>query len=154
MREHILQLKKTRKESTYAWWLDPVLFAQLEHAFKIGCTDDQACLYAGITTNQLDYYCKNINTEYRARKEMLKQMPVIHSRQTVANSVKVDPSDAFKYLERRQKDEFAPVRELGGLFDPDVGSVKITIVTNEKGTGDKGNSSPEQEPSSTDSTGG
>lgn len=122
---------------------------QLEHAFKIGCTDEQACLYAGISHNQLEYYIKEINPEFRAKKELLKEMNIIHARQTVSDSLKQDPGTAFRYLERKQKDEFAPQSALDGLFDPGIDSVQINIVRttqNETEAGNQRNDSAGEKP--------
>ena len=49
---------------------------KLEEAFLMGCTDLEACLFAGINRNLLYDYQKK-NPEFHDRKEQLKQNPFL-----------------------------------------------------------------------------
>ena len=86
---------------------------KLEQAFAYGATDIQAALYAGIHVNTLYNYCRE-NPEFADRKEVLKQQPILAARKTVVDAIKSDPALAFKYLERKQKDEFGSRTEIVG----------------------------------------
>lgn len=79
---------------------------KLEDAFLIGCTDTEACLIANIATSTL-YKYQEENKEFSERKKLLKSNPVIEARRAVISSFHRRPDIAFKYLERRQKDEFS-----------------------------------------------
>lgn len=93
------------------------ILAQLENAFSIGSTDEQACIQADISVDQL-YRYEQKNLEFRQRKHLLKQKLVLASRNNVAmvlseRNADNKPTDralesSWKYLERKQKDEFAP----------------------------------------------
>ena len=95
--------------------------AKLEAAFAIGCTDIEACLYANISVDALYDYQK-INPEYTKRKAQLKEMPVLQARTTVVEQLQTDGNMAFKYLERKRRDEFGPEQKI------DL-TGKITIAT-------------------------
>jgi hypothetical protein len=44
---------------------------KLEYAFTLGCTDAEACTYAGISRSTLHAYCQ-VNARFMDRKEALK----------------------------------------------------------------------------------
>jgi hypothetical protein len=78
---------------------------KLEEAFALGCTDGEACLYANIACATL-YNYQNAVPEFLERKEELKKTPVLKARTTVVNNLH-DPEIAFKFLERKVKNEFS-----------------------------------------------
>lgn len=80
---------------------------KLETAFASGLSDREACIYAGISKQTLYNYC-NDNPGFVDRKEDLKQWPTMHAKMTIAKAVKKDPNMALKYLERKQREEWAP----------------------------------------------
>lgn len=77
---------------------------KLERAFAMDCTDEEASLYADISPSSLYNYQK-INPEFLERKRVLRQTPVLKARQSIIKSLD-NPSFAFKYLERKRKQEF------------------------------------------------
>ena len=79
----------------------------LEEAFVDGLSDREACIFAGIGRQTLYDYCKK-NPEFSDRKEGLKMMPTINAKRTIAKAVQKDPAMALKYLERKERDEWAP----------------------------------------------
>ncbi len=85
---------------------------KLEEVFAIGGSDSEACFYAGISKESLYAYCRE-HPEFTDRKESLKEKPILKARQTVVKSLD-NPDYAFKYLERKKKDEFSPRSELTG----------------------------------------
>ncbi len=91
--------------------MTPETIGKLEDAFIIGCSDKEACLFAGIHKDTLYEYQKK-NPDYADRKRMLKDTPVFNARKTVANSLKKDQNTAKWYLERKKKDEFGPNQKI------------------------------------------
>lgn len=83
-----------------------ITLQKLDEAFSIGATDNEACLYADISPRAL-YSYQDSHPEYKQRKDLLKEKPILKARTTVINSLN-DPEIAFRYLERKRKDEFAP----------------------------------------------
>lgn len=102
----------------------PELLNKLEEAFKIGCTDEEACLNADISTTAL-YNYQNRHPEFVERKERLKQRPFWLARKSVVDRLARDPELALKYLERKKKDEFSTRQETTGK---DGGPVEIKPV--------------------------
>jgi len=84
---------------------DTVL-TKLEQAFSMGCTDNEACLYADINPLTLYRYQKE-NEGYCKRKEMLKDKPILLARTELVKGLKNNPELSLKYLERKLKDEFS-----------------------------------------------
>ena len=70
---------------------------KLEEAFAMGCSDEEACLFADIHKSTLYDYIK-INPEFADRKENLKKNPVLKARQVLLNHLKLDDKDIAKYV--------------------------------------------------------
>ena len=87
--------------------MTPEVVGKLEQAFSLGCSDIEACLFAGISKQALyDYQTKN--PDYADRKAMLKEKLVLKARTVIAESLnKSDENTAKWYLERKAKDEFS-----------------------------------------------
>ena len=66
---------------------------KLEEAFTMGCTDVEACLYAGISKPCLYDYCAS-NPEFSDRKEALKTSPAIKARALLSKSLESGDADA------------------------------------------------------------
>ncbi|OGC51758.1 hypothetical protein A2982_00550 [candidate division WWE3 bacterium RIFCSPLOWO2_01_FULL_39_13] len=100
------------------------ILGKLREAFLLGCTDEEACLYADIHPDTLYAYQKK-NPAYSEEKQQLKMKPVLLARQTVIKAIKTDPSLAFKYLERKKKDEFSTKQ----ILDVNTHEDRITGIT-------------------------
>ncbi|MBT0585116.1 hypothetical protein [Alteromonas oceanisediminis] len=73
---------------------------KLEDAFMWGCSDSEACVYAGIGTTTLYSYCE-LNTGFRERKEVLKSSPQVKAKRVVFDALKNnDLTTANKVLDR------------------------------------------------------
>lgn len=102
------QTKKKNKKSgrkTFDGKSIKVTLSKLEEVFALGGTDQEACLFAGISPASL-YRYEDENPEFRERKQLLKMNPVLKARRTVVDNLD-DPKLAFKYLERRRSEEFS-----------------------------------------------
>lgn len=112
--------------------MTPVVIAKLEEAFAWGCTDIEACLWAGIDKSTL-YNYQEKNPSFVDRKESLKETPILQARKTVVAAVEKDPKIAMDYLSRKAKKEFGnnvdvttdgkalPMPILGGLTQAEDG---------------------------------
>jgi hypothetical protein len=58
----------------------------LEEAWRIGCTDEEACLDAGISRQTLTTY-QNANPEFLDKKTLLKTNMVLRARKVLSNSL-------------------------------------------------------------------
>ena len=85
--------------------IDGQVLSKLEEAFALGCSDQEACIYAGISQAGL-YRFQEQSPEFRERKALLKQWPVLRARKAVVEALDSDPHLAFKYLERKRREEF------------------------------------------------
>ena len=86
--------------------VDENVLQKLESAFSWGCTDREACVYAGIAPATLYTYCDR-NPSFKERKELLKESTTIHAKRNIAESVTSgDKSDSKRHLERRKSDEY------------------------------------------------
>lgn len=85
------------------------VLTKLEQAFSIGCSDDEACIYADISRMTLQRYQK-LNPEFCARKELLKQKLVLKARTNIAHEINGGNIEVSKwYAERKKRDEFGKV---------------------------------------------
>lgn len=77
----------------------------LEEAFKIGATDEMACLHAGISKSALGRY--EAKTEgFREHKQLLKEKPKLFAVQELVKAIEGNGELALKYLERKEKGEY------------------------------------------------
>ena len=91
----------------------PEVLQKLEQAFSMGCTDNEASIYANIAISSLYNYQKQ-NPEFLDRKEQLKENPILKARTKVFNEIEKNVLTAQWYLERKKKDEFAVRTEMTG----------------------------------------
>lgn len=96
---------------------------RLEDAFSLDCTVPEACLYANIT-KQTYYNWVESFPELKERFDSLRLKPFLKARQTIVKNLD-DPEYAFKYMERKNKKEFALRTELSG---PDGEDFEIKVI--------------------------
>ena len=100
---------------------DDVL-SKLQHAFTMGCTDIEACMYAGCSQPAL-YRYQEKNEEYREQKAVWKSNPFMLARMVLVHAlVAKDVNTAHKMIDRKE----------GGKLSLDHtssdGSMKPTII--------------------------
>ena len=105
--------------SANAWWLDSGKVQKLIDAYKFYATDDQACFYAGITSDQLEYFQK-LHPDFYGIKHAAKQRPTLQAKQTVVNQIEKNPEGARWWLERIEKDSFSTRQEQTGRDGRDL----------------------------------
>lgn len=81
------------------------VLAKLQDAFLMGCTDEEACLNAGIHPASL-YRYQEKNPKFCEQKEVWKQNPFLKARRTIFRSLG-KPRDAQWYMEHKKSDEFS-----------------------------------------------
>jgi hypothetical protein len=87
------------------WWLNRVKVELLVAAYKIDCTDEEACSYAGISMEQLKYF-KELHPDFSRVKTACKQLPFLTARNTIVSGLATDHKLALEYMERKKKFEF------------------------------------------------
>lgn len=78
---------------------------KLEYAFRLGCTDREACIEAGIAPQTL-YNHQSANPAFLEQKELWKSDPILKARKTIVDRLSSDPNIAMKYLEKKLPEEF------------------------------------------------
>ena len=84
---------------------------KLESAFRLGCTDREACVEAGISQQTL-YNHQTSNPEFLEQKELWKSDPILRARKAVVERLASDPNLAMKYLEKKLPEEFGASRQV------------------------------------------
>lgn len=89
--------------------------SKLEHAFSLGCTDLEACVYADISKHTLYRYEKD-TPEFSDRKEVLKTNPFMKAREVLYNALVVDAdvNVANKMIDRKDGSKLALTGAEGG----------------------------------------
>lgn len=70
---------------------------KLEEAFALGCSDLEACLFAGISKPTLYAYCE-ANPSFSDRRAALKTNPVLKARKVVMDAVEDGDVNTAKWL--------------------------------------------------------
>ena len=81
--------------------------SKLEEAFLLGCTDLEACLYAGFSCSAL-YRHQEKYPEFRERKEVLKSNISMKARKVIYDALeRGDTATAQKVLDRKEGTKIA-----------------------------------------------
>jgi hypothetical protein len=75
------------------------IIRRFEDAFSLGCSDAEACCFAGVTLQVFQEHLK-ADPAFKDRREILKQRPQLLARQTIFKALKEDPQIALEYLDR------------------------------------------------------
>ena len=88
---------------------------KLEHAFSLGCTDLEACMYADISQRTLYKYQEDCEG-FLHRKEVLKSNPFMKAREVLYNALVVDADVmvANKMIDRKEGSKVALTGADGG----------------------------------------
>lgn len=101
------------------------ILQKLKSAFGYGCTDAEACAFAGISPSTL-YTFQEKNPEFMEEKDGLKQMPNLKARKTVVENLEVDPELSKWWLTKRVSEEF------GKAQNPDIAIQFNNVINNKK----------------------
>ena len=100
--------------------MTPDTLAKLKEAFLMGCTDSEACLYAGDIAPATLYNYQEKNPKFLELKEQWKQNPILEARGSVLKGLRKNPQLALSFLERKLKSEFSTRSELTGADGKDL----------------------------------
>ena len=98
----------------HGWWEDEMGTVRLESlrkAYLYGASDKEACYLAGITYQQLHYYCSQINPDFYREKEELKLNTVFNARRIILRAMEKNPEMAWRYLAKKLPQEFGETPE-------------------------------------------
>ncbi len=84
---------------------------KLEYAFRLGCTDREACIEANIAPQTL-YNYQSTNPEFLEQKELWKSDTILRARKTIVERLGEDANLAMKYLEKKLPEEFGVHQKL------------------------------------------
>lgn len=92
-------------KSANAWWAKPIKVQEFCQALRIGCEIKEACVYAGITYAQWEYFVKQ-HKEFYELKDILQEWPIMRIRHTVVNGALNDPKLGLEYLQVSRPKQF------------------------------------------------
>tara|TARA_R110002126_G_scaffold82511_1_gene202302 strand:+ start:3330 stop:3677 length:348 start_codon:yes stop_codon:yes gene_type:complete len=82
--------------------MTPAVISKLDHAFAMGCSDLEACMYADISQATLYRYQED-NVKFRERKEVLKSNPIMMARSVLIDALRDgDVNTAHKMIDRKE----------------------------------------------------
>lgn len=99
--------KKPKKEERFWDGKIPEVKASLKMAWESGCSNKQACDFAGISIQSLRRYWVK-HPEFKAERLRLKSMINVQSKICLYNGVQRDPALAFKVLQVKERAEYGP----------------------------------------------
>lgn len=95
------------QNKSQGWWVQyPEKLALLEMAYKLDCTDAEACANAEISLDQLYYFQKHVNPDFQVKKHLWKQEMFLKARKTIEMGIAVDPKVALDYMKHKKSTEF------------------------------------------------
>lgn len=90
---------------------DQVL-AMLREVYKLGCTDEEACAYAGISVAALQRYFDRV-PQFRQERANLQELPVIKARSNIISAIsEKNVAVSQWYMERKRRKEFGDSKEI------------------------------------------
>lgn len=89
-----------------AWWSNRAKVENLISAFKLDCSVGEACVHAGITHDQWQYFIEK-HPDFSVVRGLISELPTLRARQEVVLGLANDKEFALKYLERKKKNEFS-----------------------------------------------
>lgn len=124
-----------------AWWLDAVKIHKLVDAYKFYATNEQACFYAGISRDQLEYFQK-LHRDFYGIKHACKQNPGLLAKKRLVLEIEKNSEIAKWFLERTEKETFSSRVEQTGangrdLYDQQTEKLNDLINHVKKHTGKK-----------------
>jgi hypothetical protein len=96
-----------------AWWMNKTKVEKLVDAYRLDCTNREACFYAGITPHQLNHFL-NKHPDFKDIISHCKEELGYYARKNVAKSIKIDRSvgRSWEYLSKKHKKEFSEQHDL------------------------------------------
>jgi len=92
--------------------MTPEVISKLEEGYSYSYTDEEACIYADISTQTLYKYQKK-NPAFVERKKELQQKPNLSAKKVLASKIESDINQARWWAEKKLP-EFAPKMKVEG----------------------------------------
>ncbi|MCB0073702.1 MAG: hypothetical protein KDE20_19675 [Caldilineaceae bacterium] len=115
--------------------MTPEAIGKLEEGFMMDFTVEEACLFAGISTDSYYSYLKK-NPEFANRKKLLNNNVAMKAKNNIASSInRGSEPDSKWWLERRRKDEFSTRSENTGIdgkaqeFNLNISGIKEKLLS-------------------------
>lgn len=108
---------KTQCECGRPTVMTPDVLSKLEDAFMFCFTDEEACLYAGISTTAF-YNYQLENPEFKERKKALRLHPNLSAKKELVEGIKGNINQARWWAQNKMGDEFnerTTIKHEGGL---------------------------------------
>lgn len=94
--------------------MTPETLAQLEQAYSLGCTDNEACFAAGISRSTLGKFQVE-NPEWLERKQLLREKMVLKAKAVIEHALSnFDVATARWFLEKRCREEYGNEVKVSG----------------------------------------
>lgn len=93
------------------WWANEEKVTKLITGFKMDCKPGELRILTGISEKQMRDF-KDAHEELWRIFEDFRKTPSLKARATVVRAVSTDVQTAFKYLERKEADEFKEKKEI------------------------------------------
>ncbi len=107
------------------------ILTKLRECFSNSFTDQEACLFVGISTRQLYDYCKG-NEQFREEKELLKSTPSIQAKMNIIRNIRNgNVKESLWWLERKSKGEFN-TKVFNEEYEEDKKQLVVEIVNYSK----------------------
>lgn len=108
------------------------IIGKIEEIAALDGTIEEMASFADINKNTLYSYIQD-HPEFSQRIQHLREWPVLVARRSVVNSLK-DPDRAFRYLERKKKDEFSQRTESQGTMIHEIRQITGMKIIKENET--------------------
>lgn len=105
------------KHTANAWWKDKEKVTKLITGYKMDCKPAELRLLTGVTKRKMEYFLDE-HPEFCAIFEDFRKVPTLKARATVVKAVVTDANHAFKYLERKEPDEFKERKDVTTNDEP------------------------------------
>jgi hypothetical protein len=112
--------------SANGWWAEGeghrdgnVKLQKLVDAYCFYMTDEEACSYANITKDQLEYFQK-LHPDFYGIKHASKSQPDMHAKKKIVGEIQKNVEVAKWWIERTQKDTFSTRSENTGANGRDL----------------------------------
>lgn len=89
-----------------------VVVSALTEAWAMGMNDKEACVYAGISQDYLQYLFKSKSLDLKATRDLIRVKPSMTARKNVVEKINEGDLDTSKWwLERKESAEFSTKNE-------------------------------------------
>jgi len=111
--------KKEKKPEGRPTVMTKDVLQKLEDAFMNCFTDEEACLYAGISPKTL-YNYQNDNEDFLQRKQLLRKSPNLVAKTELVKAIKGNVDQSRWWAQNKMSDEFSPKAKIDHTVTTDL----------------------------------